>query len=153
MFRNNQCAMKGVYVLILRLDAETEIRIGKIGNIPFLKGYYAYIGSAQGSGGFRRVTRHFDVASGKNRTKRWHIDHLLPHSAVEYAVLLPACEDIECAVERTIGQSLCEIPGFGSTDCGCSTHLFFAEKDPRDIIIRAGSRFIENESIIINPHM
>ncbi|TAN39270.1 MAG: GIY-YIG nuclease family protein, partial [Candidatus Methanoperedens sp.] len=80
--------MKGVYILNLKIDKDIVIRVGKLGNIRFKKGYYAYIGSALGTGGFKRVTRHFNIASGKNMTRKWHIDYLLPHSEVVSAVLI-----------------------------------------------------------------
>jgi len=145
--------MKGVYILLLRLDNDTDIRIGKLGELHFQKGFYAYAGSALGTGGFKRVTRHFNVASGKNRTRKWHIDCLLPHSRVVCAVLLPTDEELECTVAETLGQFSGEIPGFGCTDCACRTHLFFSETDLEDSIVRTCSELIENESIIIRPHI
>jgi Uri superfamily endonuclease len=126
--------MKGVYVLKLEIDKDTVIRVGKLGNIRFKKGYYAYIGSALGTGGFKRVTRHFNVASGKNTTRKWHIDYLLPHSEVVSAMLIPTEERIECSVAKAVGEFCVGIPGFGCSDCSCPAHLFFTG----------------NESIIIN---
>ncbi|VVB89654.1 Uncharacterised protein [uncultured archaeon] len=119
--------MKGVYILILKLDNNAGIKIGKLGNLNFKNGYYAYIGSALGTGGFKRVTRHFNVASGKNRTRKWHIDYLLPHSSVVCAVLLPTGEALECAVARTLAKFADRVPGFGCTDCSCPTHLLYSE--------------------------
>lgn len=145
--------MRGIYVLILKLDNDTGIRPGKLGEFHFKKGYYAYVGSALGTGGFKRVTRHFNVASGENRTRKWHIDYLLPHSRVICAVLLPTDEAIECTVAETLGQFSEEIPGFGCTDCACRTHLFFSGTDLKDSIFRTCSKLIENESIIISPNM
>jgi Uri superfamily endonuclease len=118
--------MKGVYVLKLKIDKDTVIRVGKLGNIRFKKGYYAYIGSALGTGGFKRVTRHFNVASGKNMTRKWHIDYLLPHSEVVSAVLIPTEENIECSVAKAFGDFYVGIPGFGCSDCSCPAHLFFS---------------------------
>ena len=145
--------MKGAYVLVLRLVNDTDICIGKVGELHFKKGFYAYVGSALGTGGFKRVTRHFNVASGRNRTRKWHIDYLLPHSKVICAVLLQTDEALECTVAGTLGRFSEEIPGFGCTDCACSTHLFFSETDLEDSIARTCSEFIENESIIIRPHI
>ncbi len=126
--------MKGVYVLKLQIDKDTVIRVGKLGNIRFKKGYYAYIGSALGTGGFKRVTRHFNVASGKNMTRKWHIDYLLPHSKSVNALLISTEESIECSVAKAIGEFCVGIPWFGCSDCSCPSHLFF----------------MGNESIIIN---
>ena len=127
--------MKGVYILKLEMDKDTVIRVGKLGIIRFKKGYYAYIGSALGPGGFKRVTRHFNVASGKNMTRKWHIDYLLPHSKVVSAVLMPTEDSIECSVAKAVGELCVGIPGFGCSDCSCSSHLFFSETELMDQMI------------------
>ena len=42
--------MKGYYCLIINLDNDSEIEIGKrLGKINFDKGYYVYVGSAMNS--------------------------------------------------------------------------------------------------------
>lgn len=145
--------MKGVYVLILRLDSEMDIQVGKLGKLHFKKGFYAYIGSAHGSGGFKRVKRHFNVADGKSNARKWHIDHILPYSEVVCAVLLPTSEALECTVAKTLGEFLNEIPRFGCSDCSCPTHLFFAETDIKYRIINSCNMLTGNESIIISPHI
>jgi Uri superfamily endonuclease len=142
--------MKGIYVMILKLDTETVIKVGKLGKFRFKKGYYAYIGSALGAGGFKRVTRHFNVASGKNMTRKWHIDHLLPCSEVVCAVLIPTEESIECSVASAVGEFYTGIPGFGSSDCSCHAHLFFSETELMDRVVNISNEFIPNESIIIS---
>ena len=128
---------KGVYILILKFDEESDFQIGKLGKLHFRNGYYAYIGSALGTGGFKRVERHLNVSTGKNPTRKWHIDYLLPRSKIVYAILLPTEYTIECKVARGIrkisGMSI--IPGFGCTDCMCETHLMYTENDPRNMII------------------
>ena len=96
--------MKGVYVLILRMKESKDIRIGKLGRLHFKRGYYSYVGSAQGSGGEKRITRHFNVAQGKNATRKWHIDYLLPHSEVICAVFSPTDEALECVVAKILGE-------------------------------------------------
>ena len=145
--------MKGVYVLILRLDKDTNVHTGSLGELHLKNGFYAYVGSALGAGGFRRVTRHFNVASGMNRTRKWHIDYLLPYSEVACAVLMPTDKALECEVAKTIGEFSEGIEGFGCTDCSCSAHLFFSKTDFRGNITGACNRLSGNESIIINPRM
>ena len=144
--------MKGVYILILKLNDDKVIQVGKLGQLKFKKGFYAYTGSALGNGGFKRVNRHFEVASGKNKVRRWHIDYILPNSEMLSAVLLPTNDALECTVAKKMGQFLNEFPGFGCTDCNCLTHLFFSEKDPEEDIVKT-CRFLEIESIIINPNI
>jgi endonuclease-3 len=143
--------MKGSYVLILQLSDDIDLTIGKLGKFHFVKGYYYYIGSALGTGGFKRVTRHFNVAKGKNNTRKWHIDHLLFHSEVICAVLLPSQQAFECKVAQILGKSLDPMPGFGCSDCKCYSHLLFGEKDIRNEILELTSRLTGNESIIIYP--
>ena len=143
---------KGVYILILKLDQESDIQIGKLGKLHFSNGFYAYTGSALGTGGFKRVERHFNVSTGKNPTRKWHIDYLLPKSKIVHAILLPTEDAIECKLARSLkkisGMSI--IPGFGCTDCMCETHLIYAESDPRSMIIDVCNE-MGIKSIIINP--
>jgi Uri superfamily endonuclease len=142
--------MKGVYVLKLEIDKDTVIRVGRLGNIQFKKGHYAYIGSALGTGGFKRVTRHFNVAKGQNMTRKWHIDYLLPHSELVSAVLIPTEKSIECSVARGVGEFCVGIPGFGCSDCSCQAHLFYSKTEIRDRVLSVSKKFTGNESIIIS---
>jgi len=145
--------MKGIYLLIIRLETDLDLAIGKVGIINFKRGYYYYIGSALGTGGFKRVTRHFDVASGKNLTRKWHIDYILPHSDVICALLLPTDEALECRAAKELMQHFDIIPGFGCSDCRCKSHLFFSDMDIREVIIDIANKLTGNESIIIYPSM
>jgi Uri superfamily endonuclease len=144
--------MKGIYVLILRLDESRDIRVGKLGRLYFRRGYYAYVGSARGSGGFKRVTRHFNVAHGKNTTRKWHIDYLLPHSLVICAVFSPTDKDLECIVAKTLGEFSEGIEGFGCTDCSCASHLFFTDKNITGEAAKACEGASGNESILIGSY-
>lgn len=145
--------MKGIYVLILRLETDLDLAIGKLGIINFKRGYYYYIGSALGTGGFKRVTRHFNVALGKNLTRKWHIDYLLPCSDVICALLLPTDEALECRAAKELMEHFDIISGFGCSDCRCKSHLFFSDMDIRKVIIDTANNLIGNESIIIYPGM
>jgi len=145
--------MKGTYILIFRLRNDAVIQIGKLGEISLKQGSYAYVGSALGSGGFKRVTRHFNVASGMNRVRKWHIDYLLPHSKVPCAVLIQSYDPLECSVAQILGKTLTGIPGFGCTDCRCSSHLFFSVNDPQNIVVNMCSNLTGTESIIIRPNI
>lgn len=144
--------MKGIYVLILRMRESKDIRVGKLGRLHFMRGYYSYVGSARGSGGEKRITRHFNVAHGKNPARKWHIDYLLPHSEVICAVFSPTDEDLECVVAGTLSE-YSVIQGFGCSDCLCESHLFFTGRnlmDESSDICRGVSGI---ESIIIYPTM
>ncbi len=94
--------------------------------ISFMKGYFAYTGSARGPGGIKRVRRHLDVLAGINTARRWHIDYLLPNTSFEDVVITYTAQNIECAIAQRIGAELISIPGFGCTDCRCPSHLHFS---------------------------
>lgn len=66
---------KGTYVLLLFLEQDKEIVVGRrrSSSILFRAGYYAYVGSAHGPGGLRsRINRHLI----KDKKSVWHIDYL-----------------------------------------------------------------------------
>lgn len=144
--------MKGIYVLILRMKESKYIRVGNLGKLRFKKGYYAYVGSARGSGGYKRVTRHFNVAQGKIATRKWHIDYILPHSEAVCAVFSPTDEALECTVAKVLGE-FSGVPRFGCSDCACEAHLFFTGRNIIGEAADACEGITGNESIIIYPNM
>jgi len=114
---------RGVYVLWLEVFG--EVTVGRLG--PWrLAGTYAYVGSAQGPGGFQRLRRHRDVAEGRNPTRHWHIDFLLAAGTLRGAFVMETPDpSTECRLARALAQRLPPaIPRFGSSDCRCPTHLF-----------------------------
>ncbi|MCX9083835.1 MAG: GIY-YIG nuclease family protein [Candidatus Methanoperedens sp.] len=145
--------MKGIYILILRMKESKDIRVGKLGMLHFKRGYYSYVGSAQGSGGDKRIRRHFDVAYGKNTTRRWHIDYFLPQSELVCAVFSPTDEDLECVIARNVSKYSEPLQGFGCSDCHCASHLFFSGKNTLDEVSDICEGVSGNESIIIYPDM
>jgi Uri superfamily endonuclease len=112
----------GVYCLVLTLDRPATVGVGALGPVDFDAGAYVYVGSANGPGGFARVERHRDLAAGERSGRHWHVDFLLtqPGASVARAVTT-AGVDAECALARSLSGEW--IPGFGSTDCGCRSHL------------------------------
>lgn len=131
----------GIYTLILSVDKEREVHVGSLGRICFMKGYYAYTGSARGPGGLVRVERHLKVLSGISTARRWHIDYLLPNASFVGVAVTYTSDDLECAAARMIGSELKSIPGFGCTDCRCTSHLHFSEnlEKMHEIVERAHS--------------
>lgn len=124
---------KGVYILLLKND-ECRILTGALGEITFPAGWYGYVGSAQGPGGFSRVLRHFRLSINKDKNSRWHIDYLLlsPYFQVIRAYCIQTEERAECLLAR--GMPGIVIPGFGSSDCTCRGHLFYFTDDPDENI-------------------
>jgi len=112
---------KGSYVLLIELGEEQTIAVGSRRVVHFPCGYYAYVGSAMG--GFKsRVSRHFR----ENKKPRWHIDYLLQGASISNVILTEAAERVECAIANALSARFDSIPGFGSSDCKCRSHLFFA---------------------------
>ena len=121
--------MKGIYFLLIQIDNNFNLRIGKIGIITFFKGTYVYVGSAKGivGGGelINRVLRHIR----NNKRLFWHIDYLLnkKHSKIKGICIIKSLEVSECDLIKKIITSFdCEpILHFGSTDCNkkCPAHL------------------------------
>ncbi len=114
----------GTYTLVIELSQPTEITVGALGNIEFETGWYAYVGSALGPGGFSRIDRHRELAAGDRETRHWHIDYLLGHENARLeTVEKTAGIDGECQVAEAHD---CEsVAAFGCSDCGCKSHLFY----------------------------
>jgi Uri superfamily endonuclease len=121
---------KGAYVLILWLASAKDVTVGKLGTISFAPGFYAYVGSAMGAAGFKRVERHLDVSTGRRKTQKWHVDYLLTVSEVIETIEIATQERIECRIAHNLGKnpSLTCIRGFGSSDCRCCSHLFYSRR-------------------------
>ncbi|NYT03497.1 MAG: GIY-YIG nuclease family protein [Candidatus Methanofastidiosa archaeon] len=120
---------KGTYSLILLLENDQYIEIGKIGNYLFKKGYYVYNGSALG--GLGRVRYHLK----KNKNKRWHIDYLLECSKILEIIISKDTKNHEHDISKILASMKdAEIPvvDFGSSDCKeeCPSHLIYFKKVP-----------------------
>ena len=113
--------MKGSYVLLLHLPEARTIIIGRLGDIHFRSGYYAYVGSAMG--GFRaRLNRHLQQVGRPH----WHIDYLRDKASVTGIFLAESEQRHECAIANSFEEQLDGITGFGASDCRCRSHLFFS---------------------------
>ena len=113
-----------MYLLIL--EAHGPLEVGRLGTLVF-EGWYIYVGSALGPGGLKRLERHFDYRGRLNAPVRWHVDALLAVAALRGAVVGVTYERLECLLVDGLGATLLPaFKGFGSSDCGCETHLFSA---------------------------
>ena len=122
--------MSGTYILVLKAISDQKIRIGKLGVFDFDKGFYAYIGSAFGTGGLAaRINHHLhSVAS-----PRWHLDYLRGLMEIEEVWLTNGKCKHEHEWARILGmQEGVNIPviGFGASDCSCDAHFFKFSKQP-----------------------
>ena len=117
---------RGGYLLLLRLDKEKRVEIGRLGSPSFRKGHYIYVGSAMRNLS-ARIARH----SKKRKKLRWHVDYLRQEADGTLALPIRSSERQECHIARALSSILQPGPlGFGSSDCNCPTHLFWHPTDP-----------------------
>jgi sugar fermentation stimulation protein A len=100
--------------------------VGRLGSITFESGIYFYVGSG-GRSPLKRLRRH--VAKAKK--KFWHIDFLTVHSKVVGAIIMESRVSLECRLAQALADVFTSVDGFGSSDCRCPSHLFFAGSAPR----------------------
>jgi Uri superfamily endonuclease len=137
---------QGTYVLFVSLDRDRKILIGKLGQIKFRSGTYAYCGSAMA--GYRtRVGRHFS----QDKKLHWHIDYLLQEAEPICAFLIPGGKDMECLLARLLSsqEGSEPVPRFGSSDCKCPSHLYHIE----ELSIRSLTDSLERLRIRTKPQL
>ena len=118
--------MKGTYCLIISMKKSEKLDIGHLHNMHrFKKGYYVYIGSAMNSL-VPRLNRHLS----DEKKMHWHIDYLLksPDCHIRDILFNISEERIECDLAESISKDGEEIPGFGCSDCSCSSHLIYFKR-------------------------
>jgi Uri superfamily endonuclease len=124
---------KGTYALILCLDREQRIQIGKLGAFEFPTGYYLYIGSAFGPGGLAgRLGRHLSLNQATT-SRHWHIDYLhrqAPVIAAWFSQHQTRHEHDWAALAEKLAGCSCPAPRFGASDCRCHAHLFHFARPP-----------------------
>lgn len=133
--------MKGVYSLIIHIPHAIKAKIGVRMEEVFDKGYWIYVGSAQGEGSTsleNRLRRHFRSM----KKTHWHIDYLLKERVSLVDAIWSRTEaNQECnLVEQLLSTNTFDPrpAGFGAGDCrrGCMSHLLFflGLGDPTDIV-------------------
>lgn len=114
--------MQGGYILFLELKKPATVSVGRLGRHRFPAGLYAYAGSALGNLE-ARLGRHFS----EKKVKRWHIDYLASAAKPLDYLAFESDRKIECelakSMEKIGGKHL--VKGFGSSDCGCASHLLY----------------------------
>lgn len=112
---------KGTYVLFMTLPEDMRLSIGSRGMVFLRAGEYCYVGSAM-NGLEQRIRRHL----AHEKKIRWHIDNLtmvasdMEAYGSEYPGSVAECAIAEVAVSMGFVPS---VKGFGSSDCGCLSHL------------------------------
>jgi Uri superfamily endonuclease len=135
--------LPGTYALIFSSTAEKPVGIGKLGIIYLKRGFYIYIGSAFGPGGLKARIRHHLKNSSR---PHWHIDYLAPMlkpHEIWYTYDPVRREHQWAELHADARGASIPLPGFGSSDCGCPSHLFFYQSPPsgRYFSRRLRSRF------------
>ncbi len=116
--------MKGIYVLILRIEKEKSISVGKMGQFIFKPAYYAYVGSAMS--GIQRLKRHLENIKKRSvKNKHWHIDFIIPYCN-SIGWFFAECSDPgkEEKLAICLSKKLNYVEGFGASDSRAPSHLF-----------------------------
>jgi Uri superfamily endonuclease len=112
---------RGSYILLISLSQGSTIKAGGLPPSYFPAASYAYVGSAMG--GFKaRLARHLRA----EKRRHWHIDYLLERAGITGLILCQTEARVECAIARTLSGQFTSVPGFGSSDCRCPSHLFLS---------------------------
>ena len=156
-------SIPGTYTLILTSSIEKPVNIGKLGTLILKSGFYVYIGSAFGPGGLKaRINHHINHSCRPH----WHIDYLSP--TLRLREIWYTCDQTRrehqwAEVHAQTRGVLLPLPGFGSSDCRCLSHLFFYKskpsgsyfrrrirakfKDHAKLLIEKAENFLDNNSI------
>ena len=110
------------YILKIYLKKPITISVGALGLIKFNKGYYFYVGSAKRNLS-SRLKRHLQ----KKKKLFWHIDYLSSNKNADIKTIWISTKISECKMADCLFNSgLRVINRFGSSDCKCKGHLFYA---------------------------
>lgn len=117
---------RGCYFLLLQLPTAERLTVGRLGERLFPAGYYIYVGSAR-RGLTQRLARHL-----RRRKKLfWHIDYLRGTAARCVAIPVRTADDLEHDLAKAMQRIAdWQVPGFGCSDCTCTSHLFGLREDP-----------------------
>jgi len=123
---------KGTYVLIAQVSQFKRLEVGSLGEFDIVPGFYAYVGSAFGSGGIRvRLGHHLKSTAEPH----WHIDYLLQVATPIEAWFTTADRKLEHhwaeLMENAPGIRV-PIARFGASDYHRSraSHLFYSKRRP-----------------------
>jgi Uri superfamily endonuclease len=123
---------KGTYILIATVAEMKRMKIGSLGEFDIIPGFYAYVGSAFGSGGLRaRIHHHLESTADPH----WHIDYLLNVASpveVWFTTTPRKLEHHWAELLENASTFRVPIPRFGSSDYHRSraSHLFYSKRRP-----------------------
>jgi Uri superfamily endonuclease len=130
---------KGVYCLIFR-NQQCKFKVGSLGDVYFAAGYHIYVGSAQGTGGLKRLYRHVMLSKEEGRKAKWHVDYinLDDHFELICTVHAVTYDHVECLLAGNLQSDA--VHGFGCSDCTCKSHLFYRCCNPIDELVKVFRR-------------
>ena len=123
---------KGTYILIAHMVQMKRLEIGSLGEFDIIPGFYAYVGSAFGSGGLRaRIGHHLESTAEPH----WHIDYLLMAATPIEIWYTTADRKLEHRWAKLLEDATgfrVPILRFGSSDYHRSraSHLFYSKRRP-----------------------
>ena len=139
----------GTYALVLHAAAGESLQIGRLGRLDLQPGFYVYVGSALGPGGVRARLRHHLTRAAR---PHWHIDYLRPATRlveIWYSHDEAIREHTWAEGIRRMRSASTPLPGFGSSDCHCPSHLsFHPERPSRGSLSRALHRALPRNAVL-----
>lgn len=120
----------GSYALIFEAGRPFSAEIGKLGQFTGKPGCYIYCGSAFGPGGVAARIKHH---TRPVKRPHWHIDYLrraLTLVDIWYCFDPANREHDWSRIFSGYGSALIPKPGFGSSDCDCTSHLIYLRNTP-----------------------
>jgi Uri superfamily endonuclease len=120
----------GTYILITSVREMKHLRIGSLGDWDIIPGFYAYVGSAFGSGGLKaRIHHHLESTAEPH----WHIDYFLKVANPVEVWFTTCSRKLEHHWADLLETRFrVPIPRFGSSDYHRSraSHLFYSKRRP-----------------------
>lgn len=148
---------KGTCILIASVAQVRGWKIGSLGKFDLVPGFYAYVGSAFGTGGLRARLGHHLAGMAE---PHWHIDYLLQVAhpvEVWYTTADRKLEHHWAEFLEAAPRFRVPIPGFGASDYHRSrrSHLFYSRRQPsfRWFEQQITERFegVEVEQLLVRP--
>lgn len=118
----------GTYGLLLYLPARKKVTVGRLGTQVFKRGWYIYVGSAQGPGGVAARAGHH---LRRQHQPRWHLDYLRLWTRARVLWAAPRAREHQWATVLTdLPSARRPMAGFGASDCRCPSHLIYYPHRP-----------------------
>jgi Uri superfamily endonuclease len=76
------------------------------------------------------VTIVFKATNDSAKGLHWHIDHLLAVTDHVETFVRSETEETECQLHSVLAGGEVAVPRFGSSDCGCRSHLAWFRRKP-----------------------